>query len=112
MPHFAGACPFSELHFRYELRPHPGRHRFVLHLRRERRLRRLELDELAVKLFKYFVAEAGANMADIAPTFAVAQRERKRSEEWPGAPGSSEAGDDNFLAFRGFDLQPVVRPGA
>jgi hypothetical protein len=61
MPHFAGACPFGELHFRHELRLHPCRHQFVLHLLKERRLRGLELDELAVKLFKYFVAEAGAN---------------------------------------------------
>ena len=36
MAHLAGACPFREFHFRYELRFDPGRDRFVFRLFAER----------------------------------------------------------------------------
>jgi hypothetical protein len=65
-----------------------------------------------VQLFEDIVAESRADMADIAPAVAFAQRESKRPETGPGPSWGGEAGDDDFLPFRYFDLQPVIRARA
>ena len=88
MPHLAGARPLCKLHLRNELRLDPGRDGFVLHFLAERRLRGLQLDEFAVQLFEVFVAEACADMADIAPAIAFPQRKSKRAEERPRPPAA------------------------
>ena len=59
-----------------------------------------ELDELAVQLFKGLVAEACADMADIAPAVPFAHRKGERPEKRPRPSWSGEAGDDDFLALR------------
>jgi len=59
------------------------------------------------------MAEAGADMAEIAPVIALPNCESKRSEKWPCFPPRSEAGDDNLLPLGGLDLEPIIcaRPG-
>jgi hypothetical protein len=56
MPHLAGTGPLRELHFRNELRLDPRRNGRVLRFLSERRLRGLQLDQLAMQLFEDVMA--------------------------------------------------------
>ena len=58
------------------------------------------------------MAEAGADVSDVAPGVVFAHGEDQRAEERPGAPGRREAGDHDFLPLRRLDLQPVRRPAS
>ena len=67
VPHLAGARPFGKLHFGDQREFDPSRYSLIVHLPGERRFGRLQPDKLAVKLLKRGVAEARADMPDIAP---------------------------------------------
>ena len=81
MPHLAGARPFGQLHFGDQGEFDPGRYSLIVRLPGERRFGRLQPDKLAVKLLKRGVAEARADMPDIAPGVAIADRKDEGSEE-------------------------------
>jgi hypothetical protein len=104
MAHLAVCRPFGEFHLGYQRRFDPCGYGFVLHLSWEGRLCRLQPDELSVQLFKRFVAEARADMADISPAVLLAYRKCQRSEKRPRPPRGGKSRDDYFLAFRGLDL--------
>jgi hypothetical protein len=112
VPHLAGARPFGKLYLGDEQRFDPGRHSFILHLPGERRFGRFKLDELAMNLLKRGMAEASADMPDIAPPIAFADRKDEGSEKWTCFLRSCKACDHHFLTLRGFDLEPIVCPGA
>ena len=65
-----------------------------------------------MQLLKRLVAEPRADVTDIPPAVLLAHCEGKRSKERPRPPGRRETRDDDFLAFRSLDLQPVVGAGA
>ena len=86
MPHLAGTGPLCELHLRNELRLDPRRNGLVFRFLSERRLRGLQLDQLAMQLFEDVMAKARADMADVAPAVAFPQGQGKSTEERPRAP--------------------------
>jgi hypothetical protein len=63
-----------------------------------------------MKLFQRFVAEAGADMADIAPIILLAHCKGERSK-WACSPWSRKSNDDDFLPLRGLDLEPIAGAG-
>ena len=65
-----------------------------------------------MKLLQRFVAEACADMADVPPTIFLAHRKGERSKKWPCPPWSRKSCDDDLLAFRSLDFQPVVGAAA
>src|ERR1700709_1184446 len=108
MPHFSFRRPLGEFHLGHQLWLNPGGDSFILNLCGKGRFRSLQLDELAIQLLQRFIAEARANMADIAPAIVLSQREGKGTEKRASPPWSRKSRDDDFLAFGGLDLQPVV----
>jgi hypothetical protein len=65
-----------------------------------------------MEVFQDLVAEAGADMSDVAPCVAFPHGEDKGAEERPGAPGRREAGDHHFLSLCRLDLQPIRGPAS
>lgn len=65
-----------------------------------------------MKLLQRFVAEACAHVADIAPAILPAHCKDERSKKWPGPPRSGKSCNDDFLPFRGLDLEPVIGAAA
>src|SRR5689334_2113774 len=65
-----------------------------------------------MQFFKGVVAEAGADMTDIAPSIPFPQRERQRAKERARSLWRREPGDHYFLTFRRLDLQPAIRARA
>src|ERR1700710_1476336 len=65
-----------------------------------------------MELFQDPVAEAGADMSDVAPCFVFPHGEDQGAEERPGAPRRCEPGDDYFLSLCGLDLQPIGGPAS
>ena len=61
-----------------------------------------------MKLLQSFMDEACADMADIPPGIFLAHCKDERSKKWPCSPWSRESCDDDLLAFRSFDFQPVL----
>src|SRR3984885_7657187 len=112
VPHLAGARPFGKLHFGDQREFDPGRYSLIVHLPGERRFGRLQPYKLAVKLLKRGVAEARADMPDIAPGVAIADRKDEGSEEGARFLRSRKSRDHDSLALRGFALEPLVRAGA
>src|SRR4030088_3336705 len=60
-----------------------------------------------MEVFQDLVAEASADMSDVAPCVALPHSEDQGAEERPGAPGRREAGDHHFLSLCRLDLQPI-----
>src|SRR5882757_11561644 len=60
-----------------------------------------------MEVFQDPVAEAGADMSDVAPCFVFPHGEDQGAEERPGAPRCREAGDYHFLSLCRLDLQPI-----
>src|SRR5437016_4541996 len=60
-----------------------------------------------MELFQDLVAEASADMSDVAPCVAFPHGKDEGAEERPGAPGRREPGDHYFLALCRLDLQPI-----
>jgi hypothetical protein len=72
MPHFSFRRPFGEFHLGNQFWLDPGGDSlFIPNLCGKGRFRSLQLDELAIQLLQGFMAEARANMADIAPAFLL-----------------------------------------
>ena len=61
-----------------------------------------------MQFFEHLMAEASADMTDVAPVIPFPKREGKRTEKGPRALRSRKAGNDDFLPFRCLDLEPVV----
>ena len=59
-----------------------------------------------MEVFQDLVAEASADMSDVAPCIVFLHGEDQGAEERPGAPLLCEAGDHHFLSLCGLDLQP------
>ena len=81
MSHFNRARPSGEFHLGHQLRLDPGGDDFILYFCGKGRFRSLQLDELAMQLLQRSMAEARANMADVAPAILLTDREGKRSEK-------------------------------
>src|SRR5215216_4550510 len=60
-----------------------------------------------MEVFQDLVAEAGADMSDVAPCVAFPHGEDEGAEERPGAPWRREPGDHHFLSLCRLDLQPI-----
>src|SRR5687767_5582173 len=65
-----------------------------------------------MEVFQDLVAEACADMSDVAPRAAFPHGEDQGAEERSGAPGRREAGDHHFLSLRRLDLQPIRSPAS
>src|SRR5712671_3650196 len=60
-----------------------------------------------MEVFQDLVAEASADMSDVAPCVVFPHGEDQGAEERPGPPGRREAGDYHFLSLCRLDLQPI-----
>src|SRR4029077_9990974 len=60
-------------------------------------------------LFEARVAKAGADVADITPNLALANRQYQGAEIRAGPARRGEARDHDFLTLRGLDFEPVRR---
>src|SRR3954454_8611700 len=65
-----------------------------------------------MEVFQDLVAEASADMSDVAPCVVFPHGEDQGAEEWPGAPGRREARDHHFLSPCRLDLQPIRGPSS
>jgi hypothetical protein len=65
-----------------------------------------------MEVFQDPVAEAGADMSDVAPCFVFPHGEDQGAEERPGAPRRREPGDYYFLSLCRLDLQPIGGPAS
>src|SRR5712671_4618487 len=65
-----------------------------------------------MEVFQDPVAEAGADMSDVAPCFVFPHGEDQGAEERPGAPRRREPGDYYFLSLCRLDLQPIWGPAS
>src|SRR4051812_30859911 len=65
-----------------------------------------------MEVFQDLVAEASADMSDVAPCVAFPHGEDQGAEKRPGPPGRREAGDHHFLSLCRLDLQPIRGPAS
>ena len=112
MAHFAGIRPLGEFHFCHKGRLYPRSDSFASHFFWKRRFCHLQFDQLAVKFFQGRMAEARTYVTNEAPFLAFADGERQCSEKGPRPSRGCKAGNNDLLAFRRLDLQPIICTGS